>query len=115
MIDNCLASNALKDGIFLAGTSASVVQNSTVVNNGTNGIFLGEVSFDNAVINNVVIQNGFNIITPITDPSLPPTGTGIGIASDSFSNLIQNNQVFDNAVNIQDDGIGNMLIANTVF
>jgi len=116
VIDTCLASNALKDGIFLAGTSASVVQNCTVVNNGTNGIFLGEVSSDNAVINNVVIQNGFNIITPITDPSLPPTGTGIGIASDSFSNLIQNNQVFDNAVmNIQDNGIGNMLIDNTVF
>ena len=55
VIDNCLASDALKDGIFLAGTSASVVSNCTVVNNGTNGIFLGETSFDNAVINNVVI------------------------------------------------------------
>ena len=111
-----LASNALKDGIFLAGTSSSTVINCTAVDNGTNGIFLGEVSFQNAILNNVVINNGFNIITPITDPSLPPTGTGIGIASDSSFNLIQNNSVFQNAVtNIQSDGPNNEIINNTTF
>lgn len=116
VIDSCLASNALKDGIFLAGTSASVVQNCTVVNNGTNGIFLGEKSANNAIINNVVSSNGFNIITPITDPSLPPTGTGIGINADSSFNLIQNNQVFSNAVdNIENDGTSNVVIGNTEF
>src|SRR5208337_4810349 len=34
VIENCLASGALKDGIFLAGTSSSTVQNCTVVSNG---------------------------------------------------------------------------------
>lgn len=114
LMDSCLVSNALKDGIFLAGSSACVVQNCTVVNNGTNGIFIGEVSSNNAVLNNVVIQNGFNIISP---PSLPPTGNGIAIQGDGSSfNLIQNNQVFRNAVeNIDDDGTSDVVVDNTTF
>ncbi len=116
VIDSCLAANALKDGIFLAGTTASVVQNCTVVNNGTNGIFVGEESSNNAILNNVVSKNGFSIITPDTDPSLPPTGTGIGINADSSYNLVQDNQVFSNAImNIQDDGTNNVLLNNTSF
>ncbi len=111
VIDNCLASNALKNGIFLAGTQAGVVTNCTVSNNGTNGIFIGEESANNACLNNVVTMNGFAIIESDT-----PTGTGIGITGDSSYNLIQNNQVFSNAVmNIEDDGTNNVLVNNTSF
>ncbi|MFI5343412.1 MAG: right-handed parallel beta-helix repeat-containing protein [Chlamydiales bacterium] len=115
VIEDCLASGALKDGIFLAGTTSSTVQNCTVTNNGTNGIFLGEISPSNAIINNVITNNGFNPITPITDPSLPPTGNGLGIASDSSFNLIQGNKIFNNAINIQDEGFHNVFIDNTIF
>jgi parallel beta-helix repeat protein len=115
VIDNCLATGALKNGIFLAGTSFSVVQNCTVVSNGTNGIFLGEASLSNAVLNNTVANNGFNIITPDTDPSLPPTGCGVGIAADSSENLIMGNQIFKNAISIGNDGSGNVILNNTTF
>lgn len=112
VMDNCLVSNALKDGIFIAGSSACVVQNCSVVNNKTNGIFIGEVGSNNAVLNNVVTQNGFD---PIVS-SVPPIGNGIAIASDSSYNLIQNNQVFTNAVaNINDNGTNDVIVDNTTF
>lgn len=115
VIDSCLASGALKDGIFVAGTKSCTVQNCTVADNGTNGIFIGEASTLAAIINNVVTNNGFDIITPITDPSIPPTGTGIGISADSSINLVQENQIFGNATNHSDFGFGNVFLDNTEF
>lgn len=116
VIDSCLAAGALKDGIFVAGTTSCTVSNCTSVDNGTNGIFLGEGSTLAVVINNIVSNNGFNIITPITDPSIPPTGTGIGIDAMSTENLVQNNQVGGNATAIVNlGGPTNIIIGNTEF
>ncbi|MDR3550477.1 MAG: right-handed parallel beta-helix repeat-containing protein [Candidatus Babeliales bacterium] len=112
VIDNCLVTGAQKDGIFLAGTTASTVKNCTVVNNGTNGIFLGEVSVGNSVNNNIVDGNGLN---PILS-SIPPFGSGIGIASDSTTNSIARNELFNNTINgIDDEGTGNRIFYNTAY
>jgi len=112
LIEGCLVSGALKDGIFLAGTSASTVRDCTVVNNGTNGIFLGETCVSNAVVGNTVASNGFAII----GSSLLPQGAGIGITSDSSKNTVQYNQVFSNANNgINDLGAGDTFYYNTAY
>ncbi len=112
VIEYCLASGAQKDGIFLAGTTNSTVQNNTVVNNGTNGIFLGETSTSNAINNNIVGNNGFNPILT----SLPPFGNGISIAADSGLNTIQHNEVFNNTLNgINDQGTGNRIFYNSAY
>lgn len=111
VIDSCLATGALKDGIFLAGTSSSTVKNCTVVDNGTNGVFIGEASFSNSVRHCTIINNGFNIIPE----SLPPTGNGVGIAEDSSFNLIQGNEIFQNFTNITDDGTDNVFVNNIEF
>ena len=110
VLENNLVSGALKDGIFLAGTTASTVVGNTAINNGTNGIFLGEVSSSNMVSNNVVSGNGFNPITA----SIPPVGNGIGIAADSSMNTIQGNTISNNAAfGIDNLGTSNQILNNT--
>ncbi len=112
LIENCLVTGAQKDGIFLAGTGACTVRDNVVVNNGTNGIFVGETSVSNLIINNAISNNGSAIIRS----SLLPRGNGIGIASDSSKNIIQGNQVYNNAVyGIDDLGTNNQSFFNTAY
>ncbi len=112
VIDNVSVSNALKNGIFLAGTSASVVKNSTITNNGTNGIFVGEESQNNLIVNNFATSNGHSIIE---DSSLPQ-GAGIGFDESASDNLVQNNQAFANeGMSFQDFGTHNFSTGNSSF
>jgi len=112
VVDNCLTSNALKNGILLQGTHASVIKNSTITSNGTNGIYIGKESKDNALLYNVASHNGHCIICD----SCPPHGAGVAMSKCSSANLIQDNQIFSNeGMNIQDHGKHNVFVNNTSF
>ncbi len=125
-IINCRATGARKHGIFLAGTTNSVVIGCTTTGNGTatkpndlpkdcdptvfpigSGIDVGQTSLFNAILDNISSGNvvaGVDIDAPTPDHTDP-----------NANNLIQNNKVFNNLYGIRDQGVNNQVWYNSAF
>jgi hypothetical protein len=108
LIEYCLTTGAIKDGILLDATANSTVQFNTSNANGRNGIGLAQTSTGNIVLNNVVSNNGFGSV-----PAPNNTNDGIFIQGTntlgfdpSTNNIVQGNTAFNNAkFGIEDQGI----------